>query len=105
MSNIFSSLPADLQNEAFDDLLNRPNIRIERIVSKGHRSPAQGWYDQEENEWVIVLDGAAVILLEEGNRELRLDKGDYVNIPAHSRHRVTWTDPERPTVWLAIFYP
>lgn len=67
MSNIFANLPNVAEREVFDDLLSRPNIRIERIVSQGHCSPADGWYDQDENEWVIVLEGAAVILLEEGN--------------------------------------
>lgn len=103
MPNIFSSLPTDFKDEIFEELVGAGNVRIERIISKGHSSPEQGWYDQTENEWVIVLEGAGKILFENGT-EVTLKKGDYVNIPAHSRHKVSWTDPDRPTVWLAIFY-
>lgn len=104
MSNLFFPLPSSFEEETFEDLLTSSSVRIERIVSRGHQSPATGWYDQEENEWVVVLEGSAVILLEEGGREVRLDKGDYLNIPAHCRHRVAWTDPDCPTIWLAVFY-
>jgi cupin 2 domain-containing protein len=104
MSNIFSELPADLDEEIFQDILKTANVRIERIISRGHSSPADGWYDQEEDEWVIVLEGSAVILMEEGNREVHLEKGDYLNIPAHARHKVLWTAPDQLTIWLAVFY-
>jgi cupin 2 domain-containing protein len=104
MNNVFAQLPTDLEQESFQDLLKSSTIRIERIVSRGQQSPAEGWYDQAENEWVLVLEGAAVILLEEGGREIRLERGDYLNIPAHAKHKVLWTDPDHVTVWLAVFY-
>ena len=103
MANIYSSLPTEFKDEIFEELANAGHVRIERIISKGHSSPVQGWYDQAENEWVIVLEGAGTILFENGI-EVNLNKGDYVNIPSHARHKVTWTDPDTPTVWLAIFY-
>lgn len=103
MENIFSSLPDKLEHELFEELLNYKNIRIERIVSHGHTSPENGWYDQEENEWVIVVEGAGTILFETGV-EVNLKKGDYLNIPAHIRHKVIWTDPNGITIWLAIHY-
>lgn len=103
MANIFAKLPIQPENELFDELLRAENVRIERIVSRGHTSPEQGWHDQIENEWVIVLEGAGVVLFEDGV-EVALHTGDYVNIPAHTRHKVTWTDPDILTVWLAIFY-
>ena len=102
MANIYSSLPTEFKDEIFEELANAGHVRIERIISKGHSSPVQGWYDQAENEWVIVLEGAGTILFENGI-EVNLNKGDYVNIPSHARHKVTWTDPDTPTVWLAIF--
>lgn len=103
MKNIFSSLPEDLSAEVFEDIVSSENVRIERIVSKGHTSPESGWYDQEESEWVIVLQGAARLLFDDG-REESLDTGDFINIPVHIKHRVSWTDPDRTTIWLAVFY-
>jgi cupin 2 domain-containing protein len=101
--NIFDALPADVSTEVFEDIVRTPHVRIERILSKGHSSPEVGWYDQDENEWVIVLDGSGSILFEDG-REVVLNKGDYLNIPAHSRHKVLWTDKKGLTIWLAVFY-
>jgi cupin 2 domain-containing protein len=101
--NFLSALPQNLDAEVFEDIIRAQHVRIERIVSKGHRSPAEGWYDQEEHEWVMVLQGRASLLFESGER-YDLGPGDYVNIPAHARHQVAWTDPKMPTVWLAVFY-
>lgn len=101
--NLFSALPENLEAEVFEDIIRSQHVRIERIVSKGHTSPEQGWYDQEEHEWVIVLEGRASLLFENGKRH-DLGPGDYVNIPAHARHKVAWTDPNVPTIWLAVFY-
>jgi cupin 2 domain-containing protein len=103
MANVFDGLPKELGPEQFDDLLKTDAVRIERIVSKGHCSPEQGWYDQHEHEWVMVLEGCGTLLFDDG-RELVLGKGDYVHIPAHVRHRETHTDPDQLTVWLAVFY-
>lgn len=103
MANIYAELPLRLENELFEELIRAENVRIERIVSKGQTSPEQGWYDQIENEWVVVLEGAGIVLFEDGV-EVTLRRGDYINIPSHARHKVTWTDPDVLTVWLAIFY-
>ncbi len=103
MNNIFDQLPEDLQSEVIEDILKSDKLRIERIISKGHTSPPTEWYDQEQNEWVIVLQGEAVIEFEEAG-EQRMLRGSYANIPAHSRHRVKWTTPESETIWLAIHY-
>ena len=103
MDNIFSPLPENIGKEVFDELVHHQNVRIERIISKGHTSPDDGWYDQSENEWLIVLEGSGAILFEDGN-EVNLNKGDYLNIPSHSKHKVTWTDPDNVTIWLAVFY-
>ncbi|WP_446010111.1 cupin domain-containing protein [Candidatus Electrothrix sp.] len=104
MENIFSTLPSDPEYEVFDELLHAKNIRIERIVSKGHVSPETGWYDQEEHEWVLVLEGAGTLLFAEDKRQVTLRKGDYLHIPAHTKHKVIWTEPEALTVWLAVHY-
>ncbi len=103
MNNLFTSLPTNLEREVFEDIVSAANVRIERIVSKGHTSPAEGWYDQDEHEWVVVLEGAGTIGFEDG-REVTLQRGDCLNIPAHTKHRVAWTAPDRPTIWLAVFY-
>jgi cupin 2 domain-containing protein len=104
IGNLFDAIPAQLPQELCTTLLNADSFRLERIVSQGHRSPPGFWYDQEEDEWVIVLEGSASLHFdgEAESRELR--PGSYVNIPAHVRHRVVCTDPARKTVWLAIHY-
>ena len=103
LENIFASIPKNIGDESIDLLLRSENIKIERIISKGHVSPATGWYDQKNDEWVLVLKGAAIIAFE-NDRDLNLVAGDYVNIPAHARHKVKWTDPDTETIWLAIHY-
>jgi cupin 2 domain-containing protein len=100
--NLFSDLSADLPEEVFTTLLQTPGLRIERIVSHGHKSSDGFWYDQPTGEWVIVLKGAARLEFEDS--VLEMHPGDYVNIPAHTRHRVEWTSPDQPTVWLAVHY-
>ena len=100
--NLFVSRPGSLPEELFTPLLAAESVRIERIVSTGHTSPEGFWYDQDEREWVLVLKGAARLRFEDEVIEMR--PGDCINIPAHRRHRVEWTTPEEPTVWLAVFY-
>ncbi len=85
-------------------LLARPGCRIERIVSSGQASPDGFWYDQPDDEWVLVVAGNARLAIENGD-EIALAPGDYAFLPARCRHRVSWTDPTRPTVWLAIHLP
>src|SRR5690554_2707233 len=103
MNNLYDNLPDKLPREAFTDLLNAASVRIERILSRGHTSPESGWYDQDEHEWIVLLQGAAELTFADG-QVFELKPGDYLNIPAHTRHRVSWTDTARITVWLAVFY-
>ena len=101
--NIFESIPKNLDQEVFELLVQSKNVKIERILSKGHTSPKIGWHDQEKNEWVIVLKGEAGISFEQG-KEFNLKAGDYINIPANTKHKVTWTTQKSETIWLAIHY-
>lgn len=78
--------------------------RLERIVSVGHATPPGEWYDQDTNEWVVVLRGAAILRFEDEPAPRRLAPGDWLDIPAHRRHRVEWTEPGEPTIWLALHY-
>ncbi len=103
MNNLLTSLPDHVDHERLDEILRQDNIRIERILSQGHTSPKTGWYDQEENEWVVVLQGSGEITFEDGDKA-QLQPGDHINIPAHRRHKVSWTDPDNFTIWLAVFY-
>lgn len=102
--NIFAGIPAFLPEEQFTALLSTPNGRIERIVSRGHRSPPGFWYDQPDAEWVLLLSGAAAIAFEGEAAPRQLSPGDHVHIPAHVRHRIEWTDDAQPTVWLAVHF-
>ncbi|HWB10445.1 MAG TPA: DUF1653 domain-containing protein [Pirellulales bacterium] len=101
--NIFDDLPQNLPKEFVQILVRAAGIRIERIVSHGHASPDGFWYDQDQHEWVIVMKGAARLRFEDKTVEVR--PGDFVDIPAHKKHRVEWTTPDEPTIWLAVFFP
>lgn len=102
-ANLFAPLlRSTAKTEHFSELLARPGLRIERIVSTGQCSPANFWYDQAEGEWVAVLQGEAKLRFED--KVLHLKAGDYVDIPPHCRHRVDWTPADQETVWLAVFY-
>ena len=104
MNNLFSNIPDDLPDELLETVLDTGSVRVERVVSHGHASPESFWYDQEQHEWVVVLTGAARLRLEDDDEFVEMGPGNYVNIPAHKRHRVEWTTPEEPTVWLAVHY-
>lgn len=104
IKNIFSSLPEDPSLEVFETLLSNSKIKLERIVSNGHSSPENFWYDQEENEWVLVLKGSAGIKFIDSKDEIILKAGDFLDMPAHIKHRVEWTSPNEETIWLAVFY-
>ena len=101
--NLLAAPPAELPEELSETLAARPPLRIERIVSRGHSSPPGFWYDQSEDEWVLVLAGAARLRFADDDSPTELVAGDFLAIPAHRKHRVEWTDPEQDTVWLAIF--
>jgi cupin 2 domain-containing protein len=101
--NIFEGIPPIIEREIFEDIVRADHVRIERILSNGQTSPESGWYDQDEHEWVVVLHGRAVIEFDDGS-EVSLGSGDHVTIPAHRKHKVSWTDPKSVTVWLAVFY-
>jgi cupin 2 domain-containing protein len=100
--NLLQNIAAPGGDEEIASLLETENVRIARIVSHAHASPPGHWYDQDDAEWVMVVSGAAGLLIEGETDVRRLGPGDYVFIPAHVRHRVEWTAPDQPTVWLAV---
>jgi cupin 2 domain-containing protein len=100
--DVFADLPRVLAEEEISILAQTAGARIERIVSTGQASPAGFWYDQEFTEWVVLLSGSAGLLIEGEDAPRELRPGVYVEIPAHARHRVEWTDAGQPTVWLAV---
>lgn len=103
-SNLFAGVPDGTPGEVVTVLASSPHVRVERIVSRGHASPDGFWYDQDRAEWVAVLTGAARLRFEGDDHPVEMRPGDWVNIPARRRHRVEWTAPDEPTVWLAVFY-
>ena len=104
LSNLLADMPDHLPQELVQTLLDADHVRIERIVSRGHASPEGFWYDQDQAEWVLVVSGSARLRFEDEGQPRELRAGSYVNIAAHRRHRVEWTDPMEPTVWLAVYY-
>lgn len=103
LTNLLRNLPLALDEELVEVLAENRHIRIERIVSTGQCSPESFWYDQEEHEWLVLLQGAARLMFDD-QRTVELTPGDSLQIAAHCRHRVDWTTPDEPTVWLAVFY-
>ncbi|MGV1005009.1 MAG: cupin domain-containing protein [Candidatus Nanopelagicales bacterium] len=99
--NLLGDLPAaTTAAEVTHVLAESANCRIERIVSHGQTTD---WYDQDEHEWVAVLSGSARLEWADASQTV-LRAGDWVTIPAHRGHRVSWTSPDEPTVWLAVFW-
>ena len=103
-SNIYSNIPEELPNELFEEIIHNSSFKLERIISKGHATPEDQWYDQAEHEWVILLKGSAGIAIEGQAEIVVLKPGDYIDLPAHLKHRLEWTDPATETVWLALHY-
>ena len=102
--NILTDLPPALSGEAFDTIVETDSVHIERIVSNGQATQEGEWYDQERDEWVLVLAGSASLLFDGAQEPRLLVSGDYTLIPAGCRHRVAWTDPNVKTVWLAVHF-
>jgi cupin 2 domain-containing protein len=104
MKNLLKNIPTALPKEHFESLVQAENIHIERIVSKGHTSPDEGWHEQADNEFVLLLKGAARLEFVDG-RVVSMGPGDWLEIPAQVKHRVVWTTGDVETVWLAVHYP
>lgn len=102
ISNIQADIPQNLTGEACETLSQSGAVRIERIISRGHSTPEGEWYDQDQDEWVMVVSGNAALQFEGESTLLHMSAGDYLIIPAHCRHRVAFTDPVLDTVWLAV---
>ncbi|MER3447746.1 MAG: hypothetical protein C4291_13335 [Candidatus Dadabacteria bacterium] len=103
-NSIFSNIPNSVPDEIFETLLEADSFNLKRIISTGQATPRGKWYDQDDNEWVIMLSGSAGLLFEGDGEVCMMKPGDYVHIPAHRRHRIEWTDANQKTVWLALHY-
>ena len=101
--NLFTPPVKPGEDEVFEELLRGGEFRLERIVSTGQTTPEGEWYNQEWEEWVVMLSGRARLRFE-GEEERELVPGDFLHIPARRRHRVEWTAPDRETVWLALHF-
>jgi cupin 2 domain-containing protein len=103
-ASLLTDLPHTLPAERFDTLLETPTFRLERILSQGHSTPDGFWYDQPHDEWVLLLQGGARVAIATPEGERLLLPGDSLLLPAHCRHRVSWTEHNPITVWLALHY-
>lgn len=102
--NILADIPVQLPQELFTRLLQNEQLHIERIVSRGHANAKDEWYDQAQDEWLILLQGQAILEFFGQAELIKLHTGDYLLIPAHCKHRVEWTAPNRDSIWLAIHF-
>ena len=100
--NIFDKVIIDKNEEIFFQIFKNESIRVERIVSNGQKSPEDFWYEQVENEYILLLSGNAILEFEDF--EVELKKGDCLNIEAMQKHRVKFTSLDEPTIWFAVFY-
>jgi len=103
-NNILSELPKKSHQEIFETLTENSNIKIERIISTGQSTSENEWYDQKQSEWIMLLKGNATLRFKNEEQLIVLTEGDYVNIPAHTQHRVESTSSDTQTIWLAIHY-
>ncbi len=101
--NIFKNITKNPDKEIFEDIISKDGIKIERIISHGQTSPKKGWYNNKKDEWVMILKGKAILSFKNGT-DVKLKKGDYINIPPHTKHKVSWTLPDEETIWLAVHY-
>ena len=101
--NIFKQLPAEMNEELFENILTNDSCRLERIISKGHATPQGQWYDQEVDEWVLLLKGSAGLRIEQ-QQTITMQQGDYILLPAGLKHRVEWTAADTETIWLALHF-
>jgi len=102
--NLFSNIPDSFPDEIIETLLEKKNLKLERILSSGQSTPAGKWFDQETDEWVVLLKGKAGLRFENESKVIELTPGDHLMIPAHKKHRLEWTDEKQKTVWLALHY-
>ena len=104
LSNLYHDFPDSLPEEQFDELERGDGFQLQRIISTGQATPKGEWYDQDQDEWVALLAGSAALRFEDEPQETIMRPGDYLQIPAHRRHRVEWTDSANPTVWIALHH-
>lgn len=102
--NLFENIPETLPDELIEILSLSENVRIERIVSQGQCSAEDFYYEQAQDEFVLVLKGMAELEFSDAATTIALTEGDCIIIPAHQRHRVNWTAPDKATIWLTVFY-
>ncbi len=102
--NIFSKIPPQFDEEVFENILQNNSFQLERIVSRGQATPKGQWYNQDRDEWVILLQGSAALKIEGHDELLKMRPGDHVHLPANLKHRVEWTDAQQTTIWLALHY-
>lgn len=104
-NNFFYGIPRASSTELTETILETSDIKVERIISCGQTTPPGEWYNQNRDEWVLLLSGKAVLLWKENGERITMSPGDYIHIPAHREHRVEWTDTLIPTVWLTVHFP
>jgi cupin 2 domain-containing protein len=104
LNNLFEHIPSISPDELVQTLHDRKGCRVEKIVSRGHRTADDHWYDQETDEWVVLLSGSAGLRIEGRSEILALKPGDHLYLPAHQKHRVEYTDPNTDTLWLAVHF-
>ena len=104
--NLLDEIPAELSEELISVLVENDRIKLERITSDGHVSPAGFWYDQNQDEWVLLVSGSAVLSVKRksGIERVELGPGDHLLIPAHQPHRVEETSSIEKTIWIAVYY-
>lgn len=101
MNNIFDKIGEAGEEEQFELLQKGAHYRIERIMSAGHSSPESFFYDQENDEWIMLVQGEATLEVE--GKLTVLKAGDYMFLPKNCKHRIEKTSIDPACIWLCIF--
>ena len=105
VTSLWEAVPDTLADKEFTEILaSGKDVRVERIVSKGHSSPDHFWYDSDQAEWVALLSGEAKLRFKEQDVQIHMKPGDHLTIAPHQEHRIEWTTPDQPSVWLAVYF-
>ena len=120
--NIYDKIPESITEEIIEIMYQNPHCKVERIISNGQITTENEWYDQDQEEWIILVQGEATILIEKLQEEssdkcnilncnikeescdkVHMVKGDTLLIKSHQKHRVIYTSQNPLCIWLCVF--
>ncbi len=102
IKNIYLQKNKSSKSEIIEEIISTKSFKIEKISSFGHPTPNNKWYNQDKNEWVLLLKGHAILKFKKDDYKINLNEGDYILIKKHLEHRVEYTSDD--ALWLCFHY-